>query len=139
MTYKSDIAANEWKLWRKRKKKPKKSMAKGKTVFMELYIPVIGLGGLIFIIWTGRLNLKSPLKEMFISYNKEKAQVISNKGDKIGSLETLISKEGEKRRKTEKQVGQIETKQQSGRFRHKYIKNHIKYNGLNGLNTPIKR
>ena len=33
-----------------RKKKTKKSMAKGKTVFMELYVPVIGLGGLIFII-----------------------------------------------------------------------------------------
>lgn len=32
------------------RKKPKKSMAKGKTVFMELYVPVIGLGGLIFII-----------------------------------------------------------------------------------------
>ena len=61
----------------KEKGKTNKSMAKGKTVFMELYVPVIGLGGLIFIIWTGRLNLTSPLKEMFISYNKEKAQIIS--------------------------------------------------------------
>jgi len=34
----------------KEKGKTKKSMAKGKTVFMDLYVPVIGLGGLIFII-----------------------------------------------------------------------------------------
>ena len=45
-------------------------------------------------------------------------------------------KKEEKERKT---GGKRETKQQSGRFRHKYTKNHIKYNGLNGLNTPIKR
>lgn len=125
---------------RQRKKKTKKSMAKGKTVFMELYVPVIGLGGLIFIIWTGRLNLTSPLKEMFISYNKEKAQIISQRRRYNRIIRnTHFKRRWKKKKKKEKQVEQIETKQQSSRFRHKYIKNHVKYNGLNGLNTPIKR
>lgn len=41
--------------------------------------PVTGLGGLIFIMWMGRLSLMSPLKQTFISYNQKKAQLISQR------------------------------------------------------------
>lgn len=129
------------KMWRKteKEKKNQEINGKGKTVFMELYVPVIGLGGFDFHYLNWRLNLTSPLKEMFISYNKEKAQIISQQRRYNRIIRNTHFKRRWKRRKERKQVEQIETKQKSGRFRYKYIKNHIKYNGLNGPNTPIKR